>query len=473
MLHLLGTVPPTLGDEQVTAKWGAGGRPRWRPSKARLRWRLYLLLVTVDVAVLLLAHGAAGALRFGDALDPRALQLFAALLPLYGVAAFISNAYAVAVLLAPWESVRRGLKALGLALTAAVIGLFLLQTGALVSRVTFVTAGVLAAVGLAVARWFLGRNATAILGGSAYDVVVISDGVAGYPDSGCTLFVDAADGLDPANGSPTSYDRLGRLVEHADRVVVACPPERRLAWAAALQGANVQAEVIAPELSLLRPLGCASHHSNPTLIVAQAPLSWRDRVVKRGFDLGVAGTLLLLLSPLLALLALGVRLSGPGPVLFRQPRIGRRNQQFRILKFRTMHLASSDAAGDRSATRGDNRVTPFGRLLRATSLDELPQLLNVLRGEMSMVGPRPHAVGSRAGEHLFWELDQRYWHRHAIKPGLTGLAQVRGFRGATPEGADLTRRLQSDLEYRSSWSIWKDVVILIRTAPVLLHRNAF
>jgi lipopolysaccharide/colanic/teichoic acid biosynthesis glycosyltransferase len=172
-------------------------------------------------------------------------------------------------------------------------------------------------------------------------------------------------------------------------VVVACAPERRLLWAAALQGSNVQAEVIAPERASLRPLGIARHHGNPTVIVAQAPLSWRDRVIKRAFDVAVAGTLLLCLAPLCALIALAVKLTSPGPVLFRQARIGRRNQQFEILKFRTMKVAHSDTDGHRSTARNDDRFTSVGPMLRATSLDELPQLLNVLRGEMSMVGPTP------------------------------------------------------------------------------------
>ena len=448
-------------------------RGRWRRSKASLRWRLYLLLMIVDASVLVLAHAAAGALRFGDALHRDALQLLVITLPLYGAAAFAANAYAVPVLLDSFESMRRGLKALALSLTAAVFVFFLLQAGAVMSRIAWLLAAGFAVLGLAAARWFIARNATEILGGDAFDVVVIADGVAGYPDGGCTLFVDSADGLDPHDPNPAVFDRLGRLLEHADRVVIACPPERRLAWAAAMQGANLQAEVIAPELATLRPLGIAQHHGNPTMIVAQSPMSWRDRMIKRGFDLAVAGSLLLLAAlPMLAI-AITIRRSSPGPALFRQPRIGRRNQQFEILKFRTMHVATGDVAGHRSAARNDERITALGRWLRATSADELPQLINVLRGEMSVVGPRPHAVGSRAGEQLFWEADHRYWHRHAIKPGLTGLAQVRGFRGATPDGIDLANRLQADLEYRSNWSIWKDIVILLRTAPVLLHRNAY
>ena len=118
-------------------------------------------------------------------------------------------------------------------------------------------------------------------------------------------------------------------------------------------------------------------------------------------------------------------------------------------------------------------MTRVGRFIRATSIDELPQLFNVLRGEMSLVGPRPHALGSLAGNELFWEVDERYWHRHACKPGLTGLAQVRGFRGATRERIDLANRLYADLEYLNGWTIWRDISILITTFRVIIHRNAY
>lgn len=449
------------------------GHPRRRtPSKAQLRWRLHLLFAATDGAVLLVAHLMAGALRFGDPFHPAALTLAAAMVPLYATAAFAVNGHSTAILVAPRLAVRRALKALALALTGAVLFLFLLQRGDAVSRFTFAAAAVFASIGLTGARWFLGRNAAAILGGNPYEVVVIQDGASVPPGGSCTVFVDAT-GIDPARQDPAMFDRLGRLAEGADRVIVACPPERRMVWAAALQGANVQGEVIAPELGGLAPVGIAQHGGAPTLIVARASLALRDRVLKRGFDVAVAGLALMLLGPMMIGIAIAIGRQDGGPALFRQPRIGRRNRQFEILKFRTMRVVTADAAGARSAARDDDRVTWLGRLLRRTSLDELPQLINVLRGEMSIVGPRPHALASRADDRLFWELDDRYWDRHAIKPGLTGLAQVRGLRGATLAGDDLRRRLRADLEYRERWSLWRDIAIVARTAPALFGRNAF
>lgn len=462
-----------MGVEQVMTGQPRVRHARWRPAKAGLRWRAYLLLAFWDVMVLLFAHAAAGALRFGDAFALAAVKLAAAQILLFGFAGFAVNAYSVPVLLRPIESVRRGLKALAGALIAAVFLIFLLQFGTHVSRFTFAAAALFAAAGLIGSRWTITRNVAVWLGGEPYDVVVIADGPQAMASGGCTLFFDGSEGLDPGTQCASTFDRLGRLVEHADRVIIACPPERRAMWAAALQGANVQAEVVAPELAGLRPLGVAQHGGTPTMIVARAPFSTRDRMVKRGFDLVVAAGALVVVSPVVIAIALAVRLSDGGPVLFRQRRIGRHNLQFDVLKFRTMRVDDADQQGDRSTTRDDDRITPLGRLLRASSLDELPQLINVLRGEMSMVGPRPHAVGSRAADRLFWEVDVRYWHRHAIKPGVTGLAQVRGLRGATAREADLRDRLQADLEYQDNWSIWRDIAILLRTVPVLLHRNAY
>jgi lipopolysaccharide/colanic/teichoic acid biosynthesis glycosyltransferase len=138
-----------------------------------------------------------------------------------------------------------------------------------------------------------------------------------------------------------------------------------------------------------------------------------------------------------------------------------------------MRVEKLDSAGARSASKDDDRITRIGRFIRGTSIDELPQLFNVLRGEMSIVGPRPHAIGSLAGDKLFWEVDHRYWLRHSLKPGLTGLAQVRGLRGATDTETDLANRLQADLEYLDGWTIWRDLNIIMNTVRVLVHDRAF
>lgn len=196
-------------------------------------------------------------------------------------------------------------------------------------------------------------------------------------------------------------------------------------------------------------------------------------MMKRVFDLAVSLLVLPFMLPFFAIVAIAVKLDSKGPVFFRQERIGLGNRPFMIWKFRTMRTEACDANGSRSTSRDDDRITRVGHLLRRTSIDELPQIFNVISGDMSLVGPRPHALGSRAENALFWDIDQRYWERHVVKPGLTGLAQIRGFRGATEQKSDLTMRLQSDLEYVSHWSLATDIRILLSTVLVVFHKNAF
>jgi lipopolysaccharide/colanic/teichoic acid biosynthesis glycosyltransferase len=223
----------------------------------------------------------------------------------------------------------------------------------------------------------------------------------------------------------------------------------------------------------LGPLAVRQWGSLPTVVVSGSALSRGERVIKRTFDLALALTAAPVVLPLIGLLALIVRLDSPGPALFVQMRIGQNNRCFPCYKLRTMSGAMADPAGALSTQRGDCRVTNFGAFLRRTSLDELPQLWNVIRGEMSLVGPRPHALGSRAGGALFWEIVPDYWSRHAVKPGLTGLAQVRGFRGTTHHQRDVTLRVASDLEYVRTWSLWLDIKILVKSVSVLVHPNAY
>lgn len=188
-------------------------------------------------------------------------------------------------------------------------------------------------------------------------------------------------------------------------------------------------------------------------------------VGKRVFDVASAGLLLAIFAPLMLLVALAIATESRR-VLFRQRRTGLNGRIFTILKFRTMTVAE-DGAAIGHACPGDPRVTRIGAVLRATSLDELPQLINVLRGDMSLVGPRPHAL---AHDHHYAALLPRYRERFAVRPGLTGLAQVRGLRGEIRHLACMARRIEADLHYARHWSFRTDLLILWRTAPAVLSR---
>ncbi len=195
------------------------------------------------------------------------------------------------------------------------------------------------------------------------------------------------------------------------------------------------------------------------ITVKRAPLTILDRLGKRIFDIATAALALALLAPLLAVVAVLIRFEGPGPVMFRQTRYGFNQEPFRIFKFRSMRTME-DGANVVQATRNDARVTRIGAFLRRSSIDELPQLLNVLRGDMSMVGPRPHAM---AHDQLYVDKLARYARRHNVKPGITGWAQVRGHRGEIAHDAGMQARLEHDLYYIDNWSLWLDIKIIMLT----------
>jgi lipopolysaccharide/colanic/teichoic acid biosynthesis glycosyltransferase len=211
------------------------------------------------------------------------------------------------------------------------------------------------------------------------------------------------------------------------------------------------------------PISYRAHWYQP----APLPVGGWAGARKRTLDLVVASGALILLALPMLLLALAIRLDSPGPALFRQTRTGLDGRSFRLLKFRTMHHAACEPDECRQATRDDPRITRLGRWLRRMSLDELPQLINVLLGEMAIVGPRPHAAGSRAGARLFEDVTQRYADRHLVRPGMTGLAQIRGLRGETDTEEKLIRRVEADLEYIETWSLRLDIVIIWRTILAL------
>jgi len=197
-------------------------------------------------------------------------------------------------------------------------------------------------------------------------------------------------------------------------------------------------------------------------------------LAKRLFDIAASGAALLFLAPLLIAIAIAIKVTSPGPVLFHQYRYGYRNRYFKIYKFRSMRTDACDRAGVKQTVEGDVRVTPIGRLLRKTSLDEIPQLINVIRGDMSLVGPRPHVPGMLAANLPYEDLVPYYFQRHSARPGITGLAQVSGCRGSTVEFNRAVSRVDYDLEYIEKWSLLMDIKIIIRTIRrEFLSGNAF
>jgi putative colanic acid biosynthesis UDP-glucose lipid carrier transferase len=208
----------------------------------------------------------------------------------------------------------------------------------------------------------------------------------------------------------------------------------------------------------------------PVLAVCESPFSGINALVKRLSDIVLAGGILALVAPLMIAIAVGVKLSSPGPVLFKQRRYGLDGRQILVYKFRTMRVVE-DGEIVRQATRDDPRVTRFGAFLRQYSLDELPQFINVLQGRMSVVGPRPHAI---AHNELYRKLIRGYMIRHKVKPGITGLAQVNGLRGETETLDKMRARIECDLDYLRNWSLLLDLQIVLKTVTVVLGRqNAY
>jgi Undecaprenyl-phosphate glucose phosphotransferase len=212
----------------------------------------------------------------------------------------------------------------------------------------------------------------------------------------------------------------------------------------------------------------------PALRVSRKPLSGWSYVLKRATDVIGALVGLVLLAPLMLLIAAGIKLQSRGPVFFKQPRYGINGRTIHVLKFRSMYHEQRDLLATRLVTRDDPRVTPFGRFLRRSSLDELPQLLNVLIGEMSLVGPRPHAKNAKAAGRVYQEVVAEYGHRHRIKPGITGWAQINGWRGETDTDEKIIRRCEHDLHYINNASFFLDVYIVFATVlRVPFQRNVY
>ena len=267
-------------------------------------------------------------------------------------------------------------------------------------------------------------------------------------------------------------------IAEIDSVIVTIPdltPTRMIELLTTLSALPVEVRgVPSPHLSLPSRARRSRIGRIELVELCRQPLSQLQMLEKRMFDLVTATAALVLLMPVMLLVALAVRLEGPGPILFRQRRHGFNNQPINILKFRSMHADRCDPSAVKAVRRGDDRVTRVGRIIRRASLDELPQLFNVLSGELSMVGPRPHATAARTGDILYDEVSAAYSARHKVKPGITGWAQINGWRGELNTAEKIRERVRHDLYYIENWSLWFDLMILLKTPKALITtKNAY
>jgi len=298
-------------------------------------------------------------------------------------------------------------------------------------------------------------------------------------------FVGVADDRPKVN-SPAGFEFIGGCADLAklarrgevDQILIAVPnlPRQRLHDIIdALSEVSIDVSLVPAEAIELAPdyrvrlLGTL-----PVLNLWQRPFRDLSQVAKRAEDLFLGTIALVALAPLMLFCALLVRLSSPGAVLFVQPRVGFNNELIHVFKFRTMYADQTDLHAAMTTTRRDPRVTPVGRVLRRLSMDELPQLLNVLNGDMSLVGPRPHALEMKVEDRYYQDAVSGYVGRHRVRPGITGLAQVRGLRGEIRTLERAKQRVEFDRQYIENWSIWLDLRILLATAwTVFFDKNAY
>jgi Undecaprenyl-phosphate glucose phosphotransferase len=281
----------------------------------------------------------------------------------------------------------------------------------------------------------------------------------------------------PVGGGIDSLIDMVKRTPSVDKILIALPmnaEHRILGLLTRLRSLVVDVALVPNFVDIRLDQQVARDAHPPILNVIRKPQSGIQSVIKRAFDIIASIMLLAVLSPLFAAVAFAIKWTSPGPILFRQPRLGFNNKEFFVLKFRSMYADFSDLEARQQTTRNDSRITPVGVWLRRLSIDELPQLFNVLAGDMSLVGPRPHALGMQVNNRLCDEIVHEYAVRHRMKPGITGWAQVRGLRGAVEDPEILEARVRHDIYYIDNWSFLFDLRILVMTVVELIRpRNAY
>ena len=407
------------------------------------------------------------------------------------------RAYVVSELRNTPQQVKRVIGAWTLAIVLLVIAGYLLKFSDMVSRVWLVSWYAGTMLGLVVSRCAVGNVLTRWSDSGHFfrSAVVIGAGPLGRrfvensaddPTLGLRVIGLFDDRIQRVPRQIRGVPVLGRVADlpaftrycRVDLVIVAMPlsADRRIHHVVSqLRALDVDVSVLGDAIGFTLPQSPVSYPGGvPAFDLMKRPISGWHSVAKRGLDIGLSSIALTLLAPVFAAVAAAIKLDDPGRALFRQRRLGFNGQTFHIFKFRTMRSEATDADAQTLVSRDDARVTRVGRFLRRTSLDELPQLWNVLIGDMSLVGPRPHALKAKAADRLYDEVVAEYAVRHRVKPGITGWAQVRGWRGETDTVEKIKRRVEHDLYYIDNWSLSFDFRILLMTAAGgFFGRNAF
>ncbi|MBN8995902.1 MAG: undecaprenyl-phosphate glucose phosphotransferase [Rhizobiales bacterium] len=411
----------------------------------------------------------------------------------------LTGGYAIAALRGTGPQIGRVYGAWTLVFALLAVATFLAKMGDTFSRVWFAAwyvTGLVAFTGFRVGlsgmvrRWtregLLERRAVIVGGGKPAEDLIAA--LTAQPDNDiriCGIFDDRKDERSPA--SVAGHRKLGSVADlvafgrkaRVDLLIVSLPltaESRLLQLLKQLWVLPVDIRLSAHTNRLrFRPRTYSFVGKVPFLDVVDRPIADWDVVAKWLVDRLVGGLILLLALPVMALVALAVKLDSKGPVLFKQKRYGFNNELIEVYKFRSMYTDRADAGAAKLVTRGDPRVTRVGRIIRKTSLDELPQLFNVVfRGNLSLVGPRPHAVQAKAENRLYDEVVDGYFARHRVKPGITGWAQVNGWRGETDTREKIEHRVEHDLYYIENWSVLLDLYIIAVTPIRLLStENAY
>ncbi len=295
----------------------------------------------------------------------------------------------------------------------------------------------------------------------------------GFIDDRRTRVPHSSNGLELLGNSTTLLNLI--RANMVDQVFVALPWSARQRLAEVIEQlalTPVRISLVSEAFGFDFPVHAIKYiNKAPTLVVLERPLTGWSNLIKWIEDRLVSAGILIFVAPLIALIAIAIKIDSKGPVLFKQKRYGFNNNQFEVWKFRTMYMGdhADPNAPMRQATRLDPRVTPLGRFLRKSSLDELPQFFNVFLGDMSIVGPRPHAIAHNYEGQQFEEIVDRYAARYRVKPGITGWAQVNGWRGETDTVEKIKKRVEFDLYYIEKWSIWFDFYIIAKTIFVIFR----